>query len=322
MTQIPSGANRKQRMNLIFCSSKNSSSRSVNLSSSFLIALFALVFFIPAAIGGSFVYWWVDVSDRQMKDQANQMWHQELDSQRAEVEQIKRKSFERIDALTPKIGELQARLMRLDALGKRLTSVADLGDEFDFDQAPPMGGPESVEDEGSVYTDTELMDILDSLMNKIEQRQQQLELIHSLLTKRSLADQVYIAGRPIERGWMSSSFGRRSDPFTGRTSWHGGIDFAGKEGSNILATGAGVVVHSAARSGYGNLVEIDHGDGYLTRYAHLNEFLVSKGDIVQRGDVVGLMGCTGRCTGPHVHYEVLLNGRTVDPLRYISRSAP
>ncbi|WP_027850247.1 M23 family metallopeptidase [Marinospirillum insulare] len=309
-------------MNLIFCSSKHSSSRSVNLSSKLLALVFALVFFIPAAIGGSLVYWWVDHNERQMKDHANKMWQQELNEQRAEVELVKRQSIEKIDALTPKVGELQARLMRLDALGKRLTSVANLGDEFDFDQPPPMGGPEYVYEEGSAYTDSELMETLDSLTNKIEQRQQQLELIHSLLTKRSFADQVYIAGRPIERGWMSSTFGRRSDPFTGRTSWHGGIDFAGKENSNVLATGAGVVVHSAARGGFGNLVEIDHGDGYLTRYAHLNDFVVSKGDIVKRGDTVGLMGCTGRCTGPHVHYEVLRNGRAVDPIRYVSRSAP
>lgn len=309
-------------MNLIFCSSKHSSSRSINLSSGLLVLVFAVVFSIPAAVGGSLVYWWVDMNEREMKSQANLMRHQELEMQRAEVEKVKRQSLERIDALTPKIGELQARLMRLDALGKRLTSVADLSDEFDFDEAPPMGGPEYIYEESSGYTDTELMEVLDSLTNKIEQRQQQLELIHSLLTKRSLADQVYIAGRPIEKGWMSSSFGRRSDPFTGRTSWHGGIDFAGKENSNVLATGAGVVMHSSPRSGYGNLVEIDHGDGYITRYAHLNDFVVNKGDLVQRGDVVGLMGCTGRCTGPHVHYEVLLNGRAVDPVRYVSRSAP
>ena len=309
-------------MNLIFCSSKHGSSRSVHLSSGLITLVFTVIFFIPAALGGTAIYWWIDINERQTKNQANKMWHQELDAQRAEIEEVKQKSLERIDALTPKIGELQARLMRLDALGKRLTSVANLGDEFDFDQPPPMGGPEYLYEESSGYTDSELMEALDFLTNKIEQRQQQLELIHSLLTKRSFADQVYIAGRPIEKGWMSSTFGRRSDPFTGRTSWHGGIDFAGKENSNVLATGAGVVVHSAARSGFGNLVEIDHGDGYLTRYAHLNEFIVSKGDIVQRGDTIGLMGCTGRCTGPHVHYEVLRNGRAVDPLRYVSRSAP
>lgn len=309
-------------MNLIFCSSKHSSSRSINLTSGLLTLVFSVVFIIPAAIGGTLVYWWVDASERLMKDQASLMWNRELESQREEVEQLKRKSLERIDALTPKIGELQARLLRLDALGKRLTSVANLSDEFDFDQAPPLGGPEYVYEESSGYTDTELMEALDSLTQKIEQRQQQLELIHALLTNRSFAEQVYIAGRPIERGWMSSTFGRRSDPFTGRSSWHEGIDYAGKENSNVVATGAGVVVHASRRGGYGNLVEIDHGDGYVTRYAHLNEFRVAKGDIIQRGDVVGLMGCTGRCTGTHVHYEIIRNGRAVDPVRYVSRAAP
>lgn len=309
-------------MNLIFCSSKYSSSRTVNLTPRLLLLVLALVFFIPAALGGTVVYFWADASHKKMQDQTNQLLHRELSAQRAEVEAVKRQSLERIDALTPKIGELQARLIRLDALGKRLTSVAKLGDEFDFDQPPPMGGPEHLYEEGSGYTDSELIEALNSLTNKIEQRKQQLELIHSLLTKRDFADEVYIAGRPIERGWMSSAFGRRSDPFTGRTSWHGGIDFAGKENSSIVATGAGVVVFAARRSGFGKLVEIDHGDGLLTRYAHLNDFSVAKGDIVRRGDKVGLMGCTGRCTGPHVHYEVLLNGRAVDPLRYVSRAAP
>lgn len=309
-------------MNLIFCSNKHSSSRSINLTPGFLALVFSVMFIIPAAIGGTAVYWWVDASERLMKDQANLMWNLELEAQREEVEQLKRKSMERIDALTPKIGELQARLLRLDALGKRLTSVANLGDEFDFDQPPPLGGPEYVYEESSGYTDTELMQALDSLTQKIEQRQQQMELIHSLLTNRSFAEQVFIAGRPIERGWMSSPFGRRSDPFTGRSSWHEGIDYAGKENSNVVATGAGLIVFAAPRGGFGKLVEIDHGDGYVTRYAHMNGFNVAKGDIVQRGDVLGFMGCTGRCTGTHVHYEVLLNGRAVDPVRYVSRAAP
>lgn len=309
-------------MNLIFCSAKHSSSRSIHLSTKLIAFVLALVFLVPAAIGGTAVYWWVDASAKNAQSQASLRLQEEIKAQREEVEQVKRKSLERIDALTPKIGELQARLIRLDALGKRLTSVAKLSDEFDFDQLPPMGGPEYIYEEGAGYTDTELIDALDSLGDKIEQRQQQLELIHSLLTKRGFADEVFVAGRPIEKGWMSSPFGRRSDPFTGRTSWHGGIDFAGKENSNVVATGAGVVVHSAPRSGFGKLVEIDHGDGLITRYAHLNSFVAAKGDIVKRGDVVGLMGCTGRCTGPHVHYEVLINGRAVDPIRYVSRNAP
>ncbi|SFC04734.1 Peptidase family M23 [Marinospirillum celere] len=309
-------------MNLIFCSSAHSSSKSFKLTPGLLAIIFGVVFSIPAAIGGTLVYWWVDANERLHNNQASQMMAKELQNQREEVEKVKRQSIERIDALTPRIGELQARLLRLDALGKRLTAVADLSDEFNFDQPPPMGGPESLYEEGSVYTDSELMDTLNALTRKIEQRHQQLELIHALLTQRNLADQVYLAGRPVNSGWMSSPFGRRSDPFTGRTSWHEGIDYAGRENSDVLATGAGVVVFAARRGGFGKLVEIDHGDGYLTRYAHLNEFRVSKGDLVQRGDIIGGMGCTGRCTGTHVHYEVLRNGRAVDPARYVSRSAP
>ncbi|WP_114418563.1 M23 family metallopeptidase [Marinospirillum perlucidum] len=309
-------------MNLIFCSNSHSSSKSFRLTPGLLAIIFAVVFTLPAAIGGTFVYWWVDASERLHNNKANRMMEEELQAQREEIEEIKRRSIERIDALTPRIGELQARLLRLDALGKRLTSVAELGDEFNFDQPPPMGGPESFYEESSGYNDTELMDTLDSLSRKIEQRHQQLELIHSLLTERNLADQVYLAGRPVTSGWMSSTFGRRSDPFTGRTSWHEGLDYAGRENSEIVATGAGIVVHASERGGYGNLVEIDHGDGFVTRYAHMNSFNVEKGQLVQRGDVLGYMGCTGRCTGTHVHYEVIRQGRPVDPARYVARSAP
>lgn len=309
-------------MNLIFCRNNLTSSHSIHLTKKFLILSLLTVFFIPAILGGSAVYWFMDNKNKQIKEEANKVWHAELEAQKDEVARIKQLSLEKIDSLTPKIGELQARLIRLDALGKRLTSVANLSDEFDFNTPPPMGGPEDSLEELLPYTDIDLTQALDLLTNKIEQRQQQLELIHSLLTNRNYAEQVYIAGRPIKKGWMSSPYGRRTDPFTGRAAWHGGIDFAGKQDSEIIATGAGVVVFSSRRSGFGNLVEIDHGDGYITRYAHLNKFKVKKGDLVHRGQTVGLMGCTGRCTGPHVHYEVLRHGRAVDPTRYVSRSAP
>lgn len=309
-------------MNLIFCRNNLSSSHSIRLSRNHLILSFLIVIFVPALIGGSLVYWIMDSKIKLVKQDASKVWQAELNAQKDEVARIKQQSLEKIDSLTPKIGELQARLIRLDALGKRLTSVANLSDEFDFDQPPPMGGPEDSLEEAFAYTDSELTQALDLLTNKIEQRQQQLELIQSLLTNRNLADQVYIAGRPIKKGWMSSPYGRRTDPFTGRSAWHGGIDFAGKQDSEVIATGAGVVVFAGPRSGFGNLIEIDHGDGYLTRYAHLNKFKAQKGDLVQRGETVGLMGCTGRCTGPHVHYEVLYLGRTVDPITYVSRTAP
>lgn len=311
-------------MNLIFYRTHLSSTHSIHLSTGLLVTSFLLLLLIPAVLSGAAVYWWLGTKEERIKVENNKILQLELDAQKAEVARIKQLSLDKIDSLTPKIGELQARLIRLDALGQRLTSIANLSDEFDFDQPPPQGGPEaSLEDAAyNAYTDSELNQALDLLTNKIEQRQQQLELIDSLLTKRNYADQVYIAGRPIKKGWMSSPYGIRADPFTGRAAWHGGIDFAGKQDSEVIATGAGVAVFVGVRSGYGNLVEIDHGEGYITRYAHLNKFTVQKGDLVQRGATVGLMGCTGRCTGPHVHYEILHQGKNINPTKYVSRSIP
>jgi len=128
-----------------------------------------------------------------------------------------------------------------------------------------------------------------------------------------------LAGRPISRGWMSSRFGRRVDPITGAMAWHAGVDFAGKEGADVIAVASGVVVFAGVRSGYGKMIELNHGGGYKTRYGHHQDLLVEAGDVVKRGQVIGSIGSTGRSTGPHVHFEVLKNGKKVDPKRYVAR---
>jgi murein DD-endopeptidase MepM/ murein hydrolase activator NlpD len=140
-----------------------------------------------------------------------------------------------------------------------------------------------------------------------------------MLASRKYREDVAMTGRPIERGWMSSEFGRRVDPITGRLAWHPGIDFAGQMGDPIVAVAAGVVVFCGEHQGYGRMVEIDHGGGYSTRYAHQEMMLVALGDVVKKGQVIGLIGSTGRSTGPHVHFEVLKDGRQVDPSRYVAR---
>jgi len=128
-----------------------------------------------------------------------------------------------------------------------------------------------------------------------------------------------LAGRPVSKGWLSSYYGIRKDPFNGRPAMHKGVDFAGKTGSGVIATGAGIVTWSGVRSGYGNLVEIDHGNGLRTRYGHAASLNVEVGDVVTKGQVVALMGSTGRSTGAHVHYEVLKNGQQIDPLPFVYR---
>jgi len=121
-------------------------------------------------------------------------------------------------------------------------------------------------------------------------------------------------------GWLSSNYGNRLDPFTGKRAWHNGVDFAGREGSDIVAVASGVVSWSGERYGYGKMVEVAHGEGVTTRYAHNLENTVKVGDMVRRGEVIALMGNSGRSTGPHVHFEVFKNGRPVDPASYLRRT--
>jgi murein DD-endopeptidase MepM/ murein hydrolase activator NlpD len=147
-----------------------------------------------------------------------------------------------------------------------------------------------------------------------------LQILTSMMSDNRLKKEQTVAGTPIDKGWMSSAYGMRTDPFHGKERWHDGVDFAGKRGSPIIAVASGVVTWSAKRSGYGEMVEINHGDGYVTRYGHNEENLVTLGSIVKKGQHIALMGSSGRSTGPHVHFEVYKNGRTVDPASYIHKT--
>ena len=155
------------------------------------------------------------------------------------------------------------------------------------------------------------------LNEQLSSREQQLTLLEDIIMVRQLATETKPVGRPIGKGWISSYFGDRPDPFTGKIVMHKGIDFAAKDGSDIFAVADGVVTWSGKRYGYGNLVEINHGNGYVTRYGHNAETLVTVGDSVRRGQAISLMGSTGRSTGPHVHFEVLKNDRQIDPIRFV-----
>jgi len=243
-----------------------------------------------------------------------------LDQQSIGLEALQDQAELKLQALTINLAELQARMTRLDALGEHLTAMADLGDgEFDFSQAPAVGGPLA----GEYSVDFSSMDLageVDSFEARLDDREQQLGILESLFRNRKLADETWLSGQPVEKGWISSAYGLRTDPFTGRRSRHNGIDFAGKEGSNVLAVAAGVVTWTGRESGYGNMVEISHGDGLVTRYAHNKQNLVAPGDLVRKGEPIALIGSTGRSTGAHVHYEVYKNGRSVDPSSYVRRT--
>lgn len=246
----------------------------------------------------------------------------QLQEQRDSIEGIRLENEDTLDALSIRVAQMNARMIRLDALGRRLTEMADIDDgEFDFNSAPAMGGPEEPMAAGSNVAIPEMLDAMNTLGVQLNSREAQLDVLEGVLMNQNLKERVYPQGRPVSAGWLSSYFGKRTDPFTGKPANHTGIDFAGKMGAEVSAVGDGVVTWSSDRYGYGMMVEINHGSGYVTRYAHNSENLVSVGDEVKKGQVVSLMGETGRATGPNLHFEVLHNGSRVNPVKFIRDSA-
>ena len=247
-------------------------------------------------------------------------WRAELDLQQHELVSLRRESDATLGALSRRFGELQARLVRMESMGERIASEAGIGQEFELDEPPAVGGPEPASVDEIPMQPPAFVSMIDDLSVQVLERQQQLAALEQLLDLRQYEEDASVAGRPIGRGWLSSPYGPRVDPFHGRLATHKGIDFAGKLGDPVLTVAAGVVTFSGRRPGFGIMVEVTHGNGYVTRYAHCADVDVEIGEVVRKGDVVASMGNTGRSTGPHVHFEVLRNGRQVDPTRYVSRS--
>jgi murein DD-endopeptidase MepM/ murein hydrolase activator NlpD len=244
----------------------------------------------------------------------------ELLQQQAMLDQLARENETNINALAARLAELKATSTRLDALGERLVLLGELDpEEFDFNQPPPMGGPEMVIDSGrtSAIVFGQSINHLASVLNGQFAR---LDALQLLLMDENLEMERTPAGWPVSSGWISSGFGERNDPFTGKKARHEGLDFAGIKGSEVLGVASGVVIWSGSRQGFGNLVEIDHGNGYITRYAHNDELLVNVGDAITAGQEIAKMGATGRASSPHVHFEVLYKGEAVNPYKFVKQT--
>jgi murein DD-endopeptidase MepM/ murein hydrolase activator NlpD len=299
-------------MNIILFTNKRGQvwNYDINPLHTVLAIVFGLIVLFAAA-----VYTGVRLGSDELKYVAE--WQDVVSEQQAEIAAARQNAQADIDALTLRIGQMQAQMLRLNALGGRLVSQSDLDkDEFDFDAVPAVGGPEVVANRQSVPL-VDFLSMLDQLETEMEDRDQKLSVLESLLMSRSLSERVMPSGRPVEDGWLSSRYGKRNDPFTGKQDFHNGLDFAGKKGSEVIAVGDGVVSWAGKKSGYGQLIEINHGNGYSTRYGHNQSHMVKVGDTVKKGQQIALMGSTGRSTGPHVHFEVLRNGKKVNPSGFI-----
>lgn len=308
-------------MNILLISKKLGGSACLCLNKGKIIVIAAALFLVIPSMALYAGYMLGKEHAEVTPDVLAEAVNSELDHQRHEVIEAKRAAEDNLNALTLRLGKMQAHVIRLDALGQRLTRIAGLEDgEFDFSSAPAQGGPEEVVGTGNSIEMPSFLQQLDDLAEQLEEREKQLSVLESMIMNQNLQAEVVPAGRPITKGWLSSNYGIRTDPFTGKPRFHNGVDLAGKDGSDIIAVGAGVVTWAGKRYGYGQLVEINHGNGYVTRYGHCKEVLVKVGQTVKKGQVISKMGSTGRSTGPHVHFEVIVNGRTVNPSKYLHAS--
>lgn len=242
-----------------------------------------------------------------------------LADQREEAQRAQEKTQGHLNAMGVRLGELQAQVLRLDGLGEQLARSVGLKPQ-ELPSAVPTpppgrGGPISSLPSRPL-NEAEFSTLLRSLTAQVELRSDQYGVLEALLLQDSANRKFLPTSTPIVEGWYSSNFGYRIDPFTGTQTFHEGIDFPAEVGTAITATASGKVTVAEVHPEYGKMVEIDHGNGLTTRYAHASRLLVKVGDLVLRGQEIAMVGTTGRSTGPHLHYEVRLNGTPQNPERF------
>jgi murein DD-endopeptidase MepM/ murein hydrolase activator NlpD len=246
-----------------------------------------------------------------------------LADQRQEALKTQQLVHGHLNAMALRLGELQAQMMRLDGLGEHLAKVAGLTPQelpsLQSGKAPGRGGAESSLPSRALSID-EFSELLTKLGRQLEERSDQLGVLEALLVQDSVNRKFMPTLAPIVDGWFSSNFGYRIDPFTGLQTYHEGIDFPADSGTPIVAAASGKVIEAGVHPQYGKILAIDHGNGLVSRYAHASVVFVNEGDLVVRGQRVATVGSTGRSTGPHLHFEVRLNGVPQNPVRFL-RSA-
>ena len=299
-------------------------------------ALFAALGLAVSLVAATAVQLHERYSQHRQTTQALADWRAGIIDQQAAVTRLQQQQAAENAAISKQLANMQGRLWRMEALGQWVTEATDLDvGEFDFTAPLAQGGPEreapavcaamnqsetqlpSAQCQAAVLPRKDLQARLDELAGQIRQREGEFELFEALLKAPTDAAGQTASVRPVKWGWVSSPYGRRIDPISGNMAWHTGVDFAGRRGSDVVAVDRGIVVFAGYRSGYGYMVELAHLDGHVTRYGHQGSLAVSRGDIVRQGQVIGSMGATGRSTGPHVHFEVLKNGRHLSPMKYL-----
>lgn len=274
---------------------------SVLFVAALLAAQYAIVRFQPSAMSNELRTWLASAQeDEQQKQQI-----------------YLRKS---LDTMAIRLGQMQAQLLRLDGLGARLAKLTGMKpQEFSFGQPPAQGGPylpASVQQLSMANMEQQMA----GLNMLLSDRSDKLVALETLLMQDKLSKKLLPSVAPIIDGWYSSNFGWRIDPFTGDNAMHEGVDYMVPEGTSIHASAGGMVVYADTHPQYGNMIEIDHGNQVITRYAHASKLLVKVGDVVRRGREIAKVGSTGRSTGNHLHFEVRYKGIAQNPVRFLEEA--
>ena len=312
-------------MKLIVFNEKSGSHRVLPLRGLPIVAMLLVLGFAVGGLGLGIDQ--VINSDARAAQQLLNRLSGSLAAQHQTIQTLDRELTLNLEVSAARIARLESRLLRLDALGQRLSEYAALDDEaFDFTQPTGLGGPSSAGVDAAAHfeqmiepTEAELKNRLALMGADLERRSDQLAVIERVLLRQQRIDDASLFGKPVAKGWVSSNYGMRTDPFSGKRTWHNGVDIAGKAGVDVVAIASGIVTFAGTKSGYGKMVEINHGGGVITRYGHHESLAVSAGDLVKKGQKIGGMGSSGRSTGPHVHYEIYKNKRSVDPSIYLHR---
>jgi hypothetical protein len=301
-------------------SSRLAKARSLTLSLRHVLAMAVLTLIVLAGLTGA-LYW---LSLRFAVDLkiplVNQMV---LTAQRGESERAREFMQQNLNAMAVKIGEMEAQLSRLDALGERLSTVAGIRPaDLRFSEKPGMGGAQSTTMPPQNLTLAEFSQRVDNLSRQMENRSDMLGVLDAQLFEQTVRKKAMPTMMPVNAQYNASTFGMRIDPFTGQQAMHEGIDFVVDVGTPVVAAAGGVVQFAGFHPQYGNMIDIDHGNDLITRYAHLSKVLVKEGDLVQRGRHIADSGNTGRTTGPHLHFEVRFHGVAQNPARFLLAANP
>ena len=284
-----------------------------------LLSGISLFVVLPIALALS-TYWVVSSIDRSLNPFVDPEYRIAVESrvntQQLQIAKTREYVRQHMDVLGRRIGSLQAQVSRINAVEMRLADLSGINlEDYQFEQDPPIGGTDKAADVDSEQIDIE--NAIASIEHELALRESEISAVDFLLSRKHLQSKQTPAGWPVENGWVSSSFGSRMHPMTGKKQFHQGVDIPGKLGSSILAVADGVVKRSLENGNYGWLIEIDHGDDFITRYSHNRANLVTEGQTVVKGQMIAELGSTGRSTGPHVHFEVLKRQRHVNPVKYL-----